>query len=139
MRTASAGRGLVRGSLVTAKRTRGFILARSVETEKSIRPRHQVADHREPGKCRAVAPGEAPALGCVGASIQVQSAQPERLQLWIADPEDRVVNAVEVNLQAGVDCGVGQADAVAEVGIFGASGEQQAKLFSAQGHGYAGG
>src|ERR1043166_638699 len=80
MRMASAGRGLVRGSLRMMKSaffnfggTKILRRRPSIEAEEPIGARHDVVDHGQAGKNGFIAHGDVAAIGAVSAGVKFKA------------------------------------------------------------------
>src|ERR1051326_5935981 len=143
-RTASAGRGSVRGSEVMTKRTPLFMAigialragrpVESVETDKSVHAPDHVAQDGQAAKDGLFAHGQVAALRSVGAGEQFQAVVLELLQMRVPQGRHRLVEAVKVNVRTLGQGDFGEANAVREVRMIRRSGNQQAEFFPAQGH-----
>ena len=78
----------------------GFTSGRSIEAEKAIRVRHQVADYAQAGEDGQIADRDIPPLGPISAGEQIQPASPQSLELRISQPCDRIIDAIEINLDS---------------------------------------
>src|ERR1043166_5995919 len=103
MRTASAARGLSRGSVLMRNRTPRFIAmccapgaGRSIEAEKAICRGDQIAQDGQAAEHGLVAGGQSAALRSVGAGKEFQAGAVEPLQVLVVQAPDRFVDAIEV-------------------------------------------
>src|SRR6266566_2452545 len=141
MRTASAGRGLVRGSLVMMKRTPGVMRAesrvaggRSVETHETVRAGDHIVQDAQAAERGLFARRDVAALRAIRAGEQFQAVRLELGQTRVVEALDRFVDAVEVNVHAERQRRFRQANAVGEVRMAGGSGDQHAQLLIGQQH-----
>lgn len=118
------------------KRTRGFTgLGASVEADEPVGGGDDIAEDGEAGEGGVIGEGEASALGAVGAGVELEAVLAERLKAGVGHASDGVVDAIEIDIEALGEGGLGQADAVGETGVRGRGGEQQAEAFAAERHG----
>src|SRR5216117_1026844 len=122
MRTASAGRGLVRGSLVMMKRTPGVMRAesraaggRSVETHETVCAGDHIAQDAQAAERGLFAHRDLAPLCAIRAGEQFQTVRLELAPARVAEASDRFVDAVEVNVHAVRQRRFRQANAVGEV------------------------
>src|ERR1700677_91609 len=97
MRTASAGRPLVRGSVVMRKR-KDFIAGGSIETDEPVGASHQIAQRSQSGKGRFVSAGQQTPIGAVGAGEEPDAASGQSLQARLLDPAQRLIDAIKIDL-----------------------------------------
>src|SRR6266542_4584532 len=141
MRTASAGRGRVRGSLVTIKRIPGVMRAayrvaggRSIETHETVRTGDHIVQEAQAAERGLFTHRDMATLCAIRAGEQFQSVRLELVQARVAEASDRFVDAIEVNGHAVRQRRFRQANAVGKVRMVGRNGDQHAQFFGGQRH-----